>query len=90
MANVLVPRGYDEERRIAWERICRDARAQFTTQGYAIVRELIPPVHLAALRRYYRALVAGGRLPAATTRSRSDAGSTASRLACSSTRSSQT
>jgi hypothetical protein len=63
MANVLVPRGYDEERRIAWERICRDARAQFTTQGYAIVRELIPPVHLAALRRYYRALVADGRLP---------------------------
>jgi hypothetical protein len=61
--NVLVPRGYDEERRTAWERICQDARTQFATEGYAIVRELIPPVHLAALRRYYGALLADGRLP---------------------------
>jgi hypothetical protein len=63
MVNVLVPRGYEQERRTTWERICGDARAGFTTQGYAIVRGLIPPVHLGALRRYYRALVASGRVP---------------------------
>jgi len=62
-ANVLVPPGAERERRGAWERICRDAAAQFQRQGYAIVRDLIHPIHIGALRRYYRALVAGGRLP---------------------------
>ncbi len=62
-ANVLVPPGGKQQRRGAWETICRDAGAQFQRQAYAIVRDLIHPIHIAALRRYYRALVAGGRLP---------------------------
>jgi hypothetical protein len=61
--NVLVPPGGERERREAWERICRDAGAQFQSLGYAIVRDVIYPVHIGALRRYYRDLVAGGRLP---------------------------
>lgn len=61
--NVLVAPGSEGERRAAWERICRAAGAQFQTQGYAVVRDVIHPVHVGALRRYYRALVAGGRLP---------------------------
>jgi hypothetical protein len=63
MANVLVPPGHDGERREEWEAVCRDAGEQFRRHGYAIVRDLIPPIHVGALRRYYRALVAGGQLP---------------------------
>jgi hypothetical protein len=62
-AHVLVPPGAEQEHRAAWEQICRDARVSFQSYGYAIVRNLIHPVHMGALRRYYRALVAGGQLP---------------------------
>jgi len=62
-ANVLVPPGGERQRRAAWERLCRDAAEQFQRLGYAIVRDLLHPLHVGALRRYYRALVAGGRLP---------------------------
>jgi hypothetical protein len=61
--DLLVPAGAERKRREAWGTIYRDAGAQFQTQGYAIVRDLIHPVHIGALRRYYGALVAGGRLP---------------------------
>lgn len=63
MVNVLVAPADEQEQREKWERICRDAGSQFRTRGYAVVRDLIHPVHIGALRRYYRALVAGGRLP---------------------------
>ena len=63
VAHVLVPPDYEQGRRATWEGIRRDAGAQFKTHGYAIVRNLIHPVHIAAMRRYYRALVASGRLP---------------------------
>jgi hypothetical protein len=62
-ANVLVTPGAERHRREVWERICRDAGAQFRREGYAIVRDVLHPFHVAALRRYYRALVAGGQLP---------------------------
>jgi hypothetical protein len=62
-ASVLVPPGGERQRAQAWDAICRDAGAQFRRYGYAIVRDLIDPLHVAALRRYYRALVAGGQLP---------------------------
>jgi hypothetical protein len=62
-ANVLVPHEAERERRAAWEQIYRDAGARFQRHGYTIVRDLIHPVHMGALRRYYRALVAGGQLP---------------------------
>lgn len=61
--NVLVSPAVDRQRRAAWEQIGRDAAAQFRQHGYVIVRDLIHPVLLGALRQYYRALVAGGRLP---------------------------
>jgi len=63
MANVLVAAGEEQRQRQLWETIYREAGAQFQTEGYAVVRDLMPPVHVGALRRYYRALVAGGRLP---------------------------
>ena len=62
-ARVLVPPGEEQKHSAAWEQTCREARAQFQSYGYAIVRNLLHPVHIAALRRYYRGLVARGRLP---------------------------
>ncbi|MGH7785418.1 MAG: hypothetical protein ACRERC_01040 [Candidatus Binatia bacterium] len=62
-ANVLVAPGGEEDRRATWQATCRDAEAQFQRYGYAIVRDLIPPVLIGALRHYYRGLVAGGQLP---------------------------
>jgi hypothetical protein len=62
-ANVLVPRGSEAERRRRWDVIFRDAHAQFERLGYAVVRDVIDPAHIGALRRYYRGLVAGGQLP---------------------------
>lgn len=61
--NVLVGRGAERKRERTWEKICADAGAQFRSQGYTVVRDLIDPVLIGAQRHYYRALVAGGRLP---------------------------
>ncbi len=63
MVNVLVSPEDEQEGRRKWERVCQEAASQFRTLGYAVVRDLIHPVFLGALRHYYRALVAGGRLP---------------------------
>src|SRR5258705_7366947 len=41
----------------------QSARAPFRSPGYVIVRDLIHPLELAALRQYYRALLAGGDIP---------------------------
>ena len=62
-ANVLVVPGREQERSATWERNRRDAGERFRRHDYAIVRDLIHPLHMGALRRYYRALVAGGQLP---------------------------
>jgi len=61
--NVLVPPEQKWEQRRTWERVCEEAENQFRALGYAVVRDLISPVFLGAMRHYYRALVAGGRLP---------------------------
>jgi hypothetical protein len=63
MADVLVPQGYEEARRKRWEATFRAARHQFQTESYTIVRDLIHPLQLGAMRGYYRTLVADGRLP---------------------------
>jgi hypothetical protein len=62
MADVLVPPGYEAARRARWEEICRAGGAQFRSEGYAVIRHVIHPVQLGAMRQYYRALVATGRL----------------------------
>lgn len=63
MAGVLGASGYEERERAKWEMTCREAGVQFRTYGYSLVRDVIPPMLIGALRAYYRALVAGGRLP---------------------------
>ena len=62
-ANVLVRPGGEDQRRQRWEELCGAARTQFQRLGYAVVRDVIDPGHVGALRRYYRGLVAGGMLP---------------------------
>jgi hypothetical protein len=62
MAEILVPPDHAAARRMQWERVAATAAAEYQAQGYTIVRGLIPPLQLGAMRRYYRALVAGGTL----------------------------
>ena len=62
-ANVFVPDDYGQSRQAQWVKICEIAQSQFRTQGYAVVRDLVHPFQLGAMRRYYRELVAGGGLP---------------------------
>jgi hypothetical protein len=63
LASVLVPDGFGQSRPVQWSRICEKAQSQFRTEGYAIVRDLVHPFQLGAMRTYYRSLVAGGGLP---------------------------
>ena len=63
MAGILVPKGSEERRVAVWTKICETARSQFRARRYAIVRDLVHPFQVGAMRRYYRALVASGGLP---------------------------
>jgi hypothetical protein len=60
-AGVLVDLAEIERRREAWTCARRDARARLQRDRYAVVRGLIHPAQIAALRCYYRELIAGGR-----------------------------
>lgn len=62
LASVLVPDGYEQTRASQWARISETARTEYRDRGYAIVRDLIHPFLLGAMRQYYRDLVAGGGL----------------------------
>ena len=62
LANILVSPDYVKTRREQWERLCDEKRPEFQSQGYAVLRHLIDPLPLAAMRRYYRSLVASGSL----------------------------
>jgi hypothetical protein len=53
-AGILIPAGYAENRVAEWASIVKKCARQFQERGYAPLRHLIHPFHLAALRRYYR------------------------------------
>ena len=63
MAEILVPGDYEAKWRTQREEVVRSAQSPFQTIGYTIVRELIHPLQLGALRQHYRALLAGGDVP---------------------------
>ncbi len=63
MANILVPRGYEEVQRSLWKENCQTVSKMFRSKGYAIVRDVLPPFQLAALGRYYRALLSEDCVP---------------------------
>jgi hypothetical protein len=62
-AEVLVPQGPWAERAGRGQRQRQAAAESLKTRGYAVLPELVPPFMLAALRRYYRGLIAEGFFP---------------------------
>src|SRR5213078_816991 len=63
LAKILVPLGYEQQQRERWTQVCNDAQATFLASGYAVIRRFLPPLHLSALRHYYRAILVAGRIP---------------------------
>jgi hypothetical protein len=62
-AGILVDPLAAARRRRAWERARDEARAALARDRWAIASDLLHPAHLAAIRRYYRDLVAEGHVP---------------------------
>ena len=62
-AEVLVPRRQPAERTQRSQRQRQAAAESLKTHGYAVFTDLLPPLLLAALRRYYRNLMAEGFFP---------------------------
>jgi hypothetical protein len=55
-AHVLVPEGYEEIQINEWQEICASSAAQLQSEQYAVIRNLLHPLQIAALRQYFRAL----------------------------------
>ena len=62
-AGILISVASVEKRRIERELALRKASELFQTRGYAPLRGLIHPFHIAALRRYYRHRIRSGVIP---------------------------
>jgi len=60
-ADLLVPSDYRMRRRQEWAQTVAESSDFFRQRGYVSLSRLIHPFHVAALRRYYRELVAAGR-----------------------------
>ena len=55
-ANILVPSDYEESQIAEWKQTCSNLFIQQQSEQYAIVRGIIHPLQIAALRRYFRTL----------------------------------
>ena len=62
MAGILVEAGYASRRRSEWRVTLIRCAEQFQQRGFAPLAGLIHPLHVAALRRYYRYLLRTGKL----------------------------
>ncbi len=60
-AQVLVSEDHKAERRRQWAETVAKCKAAFQQRGYVSLQGLLHPFHVAALRRYYRDLIAAGR-----------------------------
>jgi hypothetical protein len=58
-ADILVPRDRAAQVR-RWDAELEAARRCYRENGYAVARRVLPPLHVAALGRYYRALIEEG------------------------------
>ncbi|HEV2802525.1 MAG TPA: hypothetical protein VGW12_18785 [Pyrinomonadaceae bacterium] len=65
-ARILIEPHAEAERARAWEHACADLRRDLQVEQHAVLRKIIHPLQLAALRRYFRALDAAGRLKASS------------------------
>jgi hypothetical protein len=55
-ANILVPADYEESQARAWQESFASLFRQLQSEQYAIVRGIIHPLQIAALRKYFRTL----------------------------------
>jgi hypothetical protein len=62
IVNILVPTGYEQSRVEEWQANFKQWRAELESQQYAVLRDLIHPMQLAALRQYFRLLDRKGYL----------------------------
>jgi hypothetical protein len=62
-ADILAPEDHRERRAAEVERALEEARSQHAERGYGILRDLLPPLQIAAMRRYYRQLIENGHVP---------------------------
>jgi hypothetical protein len=62
VAGILTREGRVERRRAEWAHVVEKGVRSFQERGYASVRNLIHPFHVAALRRYYRHAVRSGAI----------------------------
>ena len=62
-ADILVPEDHRERRAAEVERALDEARSQHAERGYGLLRDLIPPLQIAAMRRHYRQLIENGHVP---------------------------
>ncbi|HEY1404838.1 MAG TPA: hypothetical protein VGB05_11965 [Pyrinomonadaceae bacterium] len=65
-AQILIAPDQDATRSLGWQRACEELRRDLHTQQYAVLRKVIRPWQLAALRRYFRALDERGHLKASS------------------------
>jgi hypothetical protein len=65
-AQILIAPEREAARAGAWRRTCEDLRRDLQTGQYAVLRKIIHPLQLAALRRYFRALDGRGHLKASS------------------------
>jgi hypothetical protein len=61
-AGILASQNDGGERDSGWQKRIEDAATLFRKKGYATLRGLIHPFHVAALRRYYRYLIRTGAI----------------------------
>ena len=55
-ANVLVPTGYVASQTALWQKNLTDSFTQLRSEQYAVLRNIIHPLQIAALRKYFRTL----------------------------------
>lgn len=67
-AQILLAPGEEEARAKRWQRACEEWRRDLENHQHAVLRKIVHPLQLAALRRYFRALDAHGQLKASSNR----------------------
>jgi hypothetical protein len=65
-AGILIAAGEDTARADAWRRACEELRRDLQIEQHAVLRKIIHPLQLAALRRYFRTLDGRGHLKASS------------------------
>ncbi|HLL70717.1 MAG TPA: hypothetical protein VK363_04740 [Pyrinomonadaceae bacterium] len=65
-AQILIVPHEAEERRLVWQHACERLQRDLQVKQHAVLRKIIQPLQLAALRRYFRALDARGHLKASS------------------------